>query len=74
MISDGTRPGWSSGRAASTGSDGAGLTRKELGQLDSDKAAMNAEEEDDGPADVPDEAGRLTQEEKDSVMIDLRPT
>ena len=50
-----------------------GSKRKDLGQPDDDEAAMKAEDVDDGLVDVPDEAGNLTQEEKDSVMIDLRP-
>jgi SNF2 family DNA or RNA helicase len=51
-----------------------GSKRKDLGQPDDDEAAMTAEDVDDGLVDVPDEAGNLTRQEKDSVMIDLRPT
>ena len=43
-------------------------------QPDDDDVALKAEDVDDGPVDVPDETGRLTPEEKASVMIDLRPT
>jgi SNF2 family DNA or RNA helicase len=50
-----------------------GSKRKELGQPDDDETAMKAEDVDDGPV-ILDEAGRLTLEEKASVMIDLRPT
>ena len=50
-----------------------GSKRKELGQPDDDETAMKAEDVDDGPV-ILDEAGRLTMEEKASVMIDLRPT
>ncbi len=50
-----------------------GSKRKELGQPDDDETAMKAEDVDDGPV-ILDEAGRLTPEEKASVMIDLRPT
>jgi len=51
-----------------------GSKRKELGQPDDDELASKAEDVDDGPVDVPDETGRLTPEEKASVMMDLRPT
>jgi hypothetical protein len=50
-----------------------GSKRKELGQADDDETASRAEDVDDGPVDIRDEAGRLTPEEKESVMIDLRP-
>jgi hypothetical protein len=50
-----------------------GSKRKELGQPDDDETAMKAVDVDDGPV-ILDEAGRLTSEEKASVMIDLRPT
>jgi SNF2 family DNA or RNA helicase len=51
-----------------------GSKRKELGKADDDELAMKPEDVDDGPVDVPDETGHLTEEEKAAVMIDLRPT
>lgn len=50
-----------------------GSKRNELGRADDDDAAMMAQDVDDGPIDVPDEAGRLHPDEKAAVMIDLRP-
>lgn len=51
-----------------------GSKRKEQGQRDDDEATRKAEDVDDPPVDVLDEPGGLTQEEKDSVMINLKPT
>jgi SNF2 family DNA or RNA helicase len=50
-----------------------GSKRNELGRADDDDSAMLAQDVDDGPIDVPDEAGRLHPDEKAAVMIDLRP-
>jgi len=51
-----------------------GSKRKELGNADDDETAMKAEDLDDGPVDVSEETGQLTEEEKAAVMVDLRPT
>jgi SNF2-related domain/Helicase conserved C-terminal domain len=50
-----------------------GSKRNELGRADDDDAAMRSQDVDDGPIDVADEAGRLSPDEKASVMMDLRP-
>jgi hypothetical protein len=50
-----------------------GSKRKELGQVDDDELLLVAHDVDEGDIDDRDDAGRLTDEEKSAVMIDLRP-
>ena len=50
-----------------------GSKRKELGQEDDDDAAMKSQDIDDGPIDMPDEEGRISLDEKNAIMMDLRP-
>jgi ERCC4-related helicase len=50
-----------------------GSKRKELGQIDDDELILAKDDVDEGPIEDRDDAGRLTEEEKQAVMIDLRP-
>jgi len=50
-----------------------GSKRNELGRADDDDTAMKSQDVDDGPIDIADEAGRLSPDEKASIMMDLRP-
>jgi ERCC4-related helicase len=50
-----------------------GSKRKELGQIDDDELILTKDDVDEGPIEDRDDAGRLTEEEKQAVMIDLRP-
>ena len=50
-----------------------GSKRKELGQIDDDELLAAEGDLDEGPIEDRDDSGRLTDEEKLAVMIDLRP-
>lgn len=50
-----------------------GSKRNELGLADDDEAAIQRGDIDDGPIDMVEEGGRLSPDEKDAVMMDLRP-
>jgi ERCC4-related helicase len=50
-----------------------GSKRKELGQIDDDELLLAKGDLDEGPIEDCDDSGRLTDEEKQAVMMDLRP-
>jgi hypothetical protein len=50
-----------------------GSKRKELGKIDDDELLSADGDVDEGPIEDRDDSGRLTDEEKQDVMIDLRP-
>ena len=50
-----------------------GSKRKELGQIDDDELLSAQSDLDEGAIDDRDDSGRLTDEEKHAVMMDLRP-
>jgi hypothetical protein len=52
---------------------GIGSKRKELGQIDDDELLLAKDDLDERPIEDRDDTGRLTDEEKMAVTIDLRP-
>lgn len=50
-----------------------GSKRKDLGQIDGEELLASDEDVDEGSIEDRDDSGRLTDEEKQAVMIDLRP-
>jgi Helicase conserved C-terminal domain len=50
-----------------------GSKRKELGQIDDDELLSTQDDLDEGPIEDRDDSGRLTDEEKQAVTMDLRP-
>jgi hypothetical protein len=51
-----------------------GSKRNEFGRADDDETAVQRGDIDDGPIAIEDERGRLSPEEKNAVMMDLRPS
>jgi hypothetical protein len=50
-----------------------GSKRKELGEIDDDQLLSTPDDLDEGPIEVRDDSGKLTDEEKQAVTMDLRP-